>query len=451
MPATIDRRGFAKGLMASAFAGLALYSRHVSAAIRADASGFGPPVTDPVGILDLPHGFTYRVLSRFGQTMSDGYSVPNSADGMGCAVLPDGRLCLMRNHELSPSQLAHGACPPGNGALPAAFDCIGGGDPLPGGVSTLILDPDTLAVEQEYLALAGTIHNCSGGLTPWGSWLSCEEDVSRAGGRIGQDHGWVFEIPVAPGKLVGAEPIRAMGRFNHEAAVCDPRSGAIFMTEDRQDSLFYRYLPNVPGDLHKGGRLQALAFVDPAFTDSRNWSRPTLATGDWHDVRWIDLDDVESPRDDLRKRGARAGAAVFARGEGIHGGDGEIFFTCTSGGPIRRGQIMRYRPSPVEGRADEAGAPGRLQLFLESTDPEHFCFGDNLTVAPNGHLIVCEDRRGARPDNWLRSVTPDGKVYPFARVAAKTKCAGVCFAPDGRTMFLNLYDPARTIAVRGPF
>ena len=74
-----------------------------------------------------------------------------------------------------------------------------------------------------------------------------------------------------------------------------------------------------------------------------------------------------------------------------------------------------------------------------------------LTVAPNGDLIVCEDRRGGKPENWLRGVTPDGRVYPFARVAAQTKCAGVCFAPDGQTMFLNLYSPARTIAVRGPF
>ncbi|NIJ36721.1 hypothetical protein FHR22_001370 [Sphingopyxis panaciterrae] len=446
-----DRRGFAKGLVASAFAGLALHSRHVSAAMLAEGRGFGATIADPAGLLDLPPGFSYKILSQYGQSMSDGYRVPNSADGMGCAVLPDGRLCLMRNHELGPEELEHGACARGDGALPAAFDCIGGGDALPGGASTLLLNPDTLAVEEQYLALAGTIRNCSGGLTPWGSWLSCEEDVSRAGGKLGQDHGWVFEIPVAPGRIVKAEPIRAMGRFNHEAAVCDPRSGAIYMTEDRGDSLFYRFLPSEPGALHRGGRLQALAFADASLTDTRNWARPTLPTAGWHAVRWIDLDEVESPRDDLRKRGARAGGAIFARGEGIHGGDGEIYFTCTSGGPARRGQIMRYRPSPAEGTEGETAAPGRLQLFLESTDPEHFSFGDNLTVAPNGDLIVCEDRRGAKPDNWLRGVTADGKVYPFARVTAATKCAGVCFAPDGRTMFLNLYNPARTIAVRGPF
>ncbi len=449
----LDRRGFAGGLMAAAFAGLALHSRHVSAAMLAEGQGFGAPIPDPAGILDLPPGFSYKIISQFGQAMSDGHKVPNSADGMGCATLADGRLCLMRNHELGADELDYGACAVGTGADAAAFDCVrgGSGEALPGGVSTLILDPATLAVEEQYLVLVGTIRNCSGGMTPWGSWLSCEEDVARAGGRNGRDHGWVFETPVAPGGLVAAEPIRAMGRFNHEAAVCDPKSGAIYMTEDRRDSLFYRFLPAVPEQLRQGGRLQALALLDPALADTRNWSRPALASGGWNDVRWIDLDEVESPRDDLRKRGARAGAAIFARGEGIHGGEGEIYFTCTSGGPARRGQIMRYRPSPAEGSAAEAKMPGKLQLFLESTEPEHFSFGDNLTVAPNGHLIVCEDRRGARPGNWLRGVTPDGRVYPFACVAAQTKCAGVCFAPDGLTMFLNLYSPARTIAVRGPF
>lgn len=449
----LDRRGFAKGLMATAFAGLALHSRHVSAAMLAEANRFGAPVPDPAGLLDLPQGFSYKIISQYGQLMSDGRQVPNSADGMGCTTLPDGRLCLMRNHELGADELKHGACPVGTSGHAAAFDCYrgGSGEALPGGVSTLILDPASLAVEEQYLSLVGTIYNCSGGITPWGTWLSCEEDVSRAGGMHKEDHGWVFEIPVAPGGLVAAEPIKAMGRFNHEAAVVDPRSGAIYMTEDRQDSLFYRFLPAVPGELRRGGRLQALALVDPALSDTRNWTRPVLASGRWHDARWIDLDEVESPKDDLRKRGARAGATIFARGEGVHSGDGEIYFTCTSGGPARRGQIMRYRPSPAEGTAAEAARPGQLQLFVETTDPEHFSFGDNLSVAPSGDLMVCEDRRGSRPDNWLRGVTPEGKVYPFARVSAATKVSGVCFAPDGKTMFLNLYNPARTIAVRGPF
>ncbi len=112
---------------------------------------------------------------------------------------------------------------------------------------------------------------------------------------------------------------------------------------------------------------------------------------------------------------------------------------------------MRYRPSHDEGTPQEQSNPGRLQLFLESADPAHYCFGDNLTVAPNGHLIVCEDQYGDVVDNHLRGVTSYGEVYAFGRIRTQTEPAGVCFAPDGKTMFLNLYSPTKTLAIRGPF
>src|SRR3546814_93109 len=242
-----------------------------------------------------------------------------------------------------------------------------------------------------------------------------------------------------------------MGRFNHEAAAIDPRTGIVYMTEDRDDSLFYRFLPDDPGSLRKGGRLQVLAFHDKWLRDSRNWAGQKMAAGSWHFARWIDLDNPESPADDLRARGAKKGAAVFARGEGIHWGRDELYFTCTSGGRAQQGQIMRYRPSRHEGKDREQREPGRLQLFLESTDPAHYSYGDNLTVAPNGHLFVCEDQYTPTVTNHLRGVTPFGEVYPFAFIRIQTEPAGVCFAPDGRTMFLNLYSPAKTIAIRGPF
>src|SRR3546814_2018836 len=106
-----------------------------------------------------------------------------------------------------------------------------------------------------------------------------------------------------------------MGRFNHEAAAIDPRTGIVYMTEDRDDSLFYRFLPDDPGSLRKGGRLQVLAFHDKWLRDSRNWAGQKMAAGSWHFARWIDLDNPESPADDLRARGAKKGAAVFARGD----------------------------------------------------------------------------------------------------------------------------------------
>jgi uncharacterized protein len=444
----LDRRRFA--MTALAFTGLAVQSRAVAGGMMAIDPGYGPLESDPAGLIDLPPGFSYRIVSQLGDTMSDGLRVPDRADGMGCLKLDGGRIALVRNHELQPRHLADGPLAAGAAVPEGTFDTVGGAA-IPGGTTTLVLDPDTLAVEQQYLSLLGTIRNCAGGVTPWGSWLSCEESVDGPAQGVGKPHGWMFDVPADAGKLVKAEPLKAMGRFMREAAVVDPRTGIVYMTEDRDDSLFYRFLPDDAGSLHKGGRLQALAFDDRWLRDSRNWNGVKWTPGSWQFVRWVDLDDPESPLDDLRIRGAKKGAAVFARGEGVHWGDNELYFTCTSGGRAKQGQIMRYRPSRHEGKSREKGSPGRIQLFLESTDPRQYSFGDNLTVAPNGHLIVCEDQYGDTVDNHLRGVTPYGEVYAFARIRTQTEPAGVCFAPDGKTMFVNLYSPTKTLAIRGPF
>jgi hypothetical protein len=167
-------------------------------------------------------------------------------------------------------------------------------------------------------------------------------------------------------------------------------------------------------------------------------------------VRWIDLAETDSPNDDLRARGHAAGAALFARGEGIHRGRDEYYFTCTSGGSGRLGQIMRYLPSRHEGRPGEESAPARLELFVESADPRVMNYGDNLIVAPWGHLIVCEDRADNKV-NHLKGVTPDGRLYTLARLNLDTELAGACFSPDGSTLFVNAYDPGKTLAINGPW
>ena len=452
----LNRRSFTLGLTSSAFAGLALSgcaTTRVGAGQQA-ALGYGALVPDPARLLDLPGGFSYRIISKLGDRMSDGYFVPDRADGMGAFRLDGRRMALVRNHELQPR---HAHAGPFRGSAPprvAAFDASPSGEPLPGGTTTIIYDYRAGRVESQYLSLVGTIRNCAGGTTPWGSWMTCEEDVSRAGSN-GQkrDHGWVFEVSAGRSGVANPVPLTAMGRFNHEAAVVDPRTGIVYLTEDRDDSLFYRFLPKRPGALVLGGRLQALAFRDGGLgADSRNWSGVTFPLQSWRDVEWIDMAAVESlDGDDLRKRGHAKGAVLFARGEGIHFGDNELYFCCTNGGAAKLSQIMRYRPSRFEGQTGERSEPGRLQLFVESTSSAMLNFGDNITVAPTGDLIVCEDQYGAIVNNYLRGVTPSGSVYAFARLRAQTELAGACFSPDGATMFVNVYDPARTLAITGPW
>lgn len=432
----------------------------VDAAVGREVSPFGPLVADPGRVLDLPEGFSYRIVSRVGNTMDDGLFVPARHDGMAAFPAGRGRVALVCNHELvrGDDDEGDGSAFGANHERLARFDPAGLYDagrakPSPGGTTTLVYDPAAGRTERHFLSLAGTEVNCAGGPTPWGSWLSCEETVERAGDRRARDHGWVFEVPAGGGGPAAPVPLKALGRFKHEAAAVDPRTGVVYLTEDRGDGLLYRLIPERPGDLAAGGQLQALAVREwDGSADTRNWtstqSRP-FPTGEPLAARWIDLDRTDAPDDDLRHRGADLGAAVFARGEGIWFGNGEIYFACTTGGGIEAGQIFRYRPSPHEGRAGEAEAPGRLELFVESRDRSRLANCDNLTVGPWGDLIVCED---SDTPCSLVGVTPAGELYRFANNAyTDAELAGACFAPDGRTLFVNVQDRGLTLAITGPF
>lgn len=417
---------------------------------------FGPLVPDPDGILALPEGFSYTLFSRAGEEMDDGFLVPGMHDGMAAFPGPDGHTVLVRNHEISwGTPAARGPFGPANERLALLdadrlYDAGRAGTPALGGTTTLLFDTRTQRLVGHRLSLIGTLRNCAGGPTPWGTWLTCEETVDLAGGGRARDHGWVFEVPATwDAPLADPEPLRALGRFNHEAVAVHDGSGCLYLTEDDGEGLFYRFVPDEPGRLAAGGRLQALAVRRRPSLDTRNWSGVGVAPGQWVDVEWLDLDQVEAPADDLRHRGFAAGAARFARGEGIWGGDDGIYFACTNGGSARAGQIWRYRPSPDEGTPDEKGRPGALELFLEPNDSTLVEHADNLTMAPWGDLVVCEDGTG---DDYLLGVTPEGEIYRLGHnVSGPGEFAGACFSPDGSTLFVNMQSQGWSFAITGPW
>jgi secreted PhoX family phosphatase len=406
---------------------------------------------DPARIFDLAPGLTYRIVSRTGDPMTDGFLTPGAPDGMAAFPDVDGRIRLVRNHELTRSRInpdVKGGTTDafsGGGVLDPAYiyDRNDQGLPAPGGTTTLIYDPASGGVERSWLSLAGTLVNCAGGPTPWGSWLSCEEIVNVRPSEGRKAHGYVFEVPAGHEGAVIPVPLVAMGRFVHEAAAVDPVTGAVYMTEDTGEGLFYRFLPEAPGKLARGGQLQALAVKGAPGLDLRNWEVTALAQGETMEVHWIDLAHVDNPDGDLSQRGQAAGAAIFTRGEGCAIGDGEIFFVCSDGGPKRLGQIWRYRPS--------SHASGRLDLFMESHDPAVMETGDNVVVTPWGDIIIAEDSIG---ENRLMGVRPDGHVYTIGRHAYPYKgsiseVTGPCFSPDGGTLFFNIQRPGITLAISG--
>lgn len=406
-------------------------------------------------MLDLPEGFQYVAFSRTGAAMDDGLFVPRAHDGMAAFAGADGKVILVRNHEVDAGEGPGGAFGEGLeklGAFGASrlFDAGHSEEPSLGGTTTLVFDPATQSVERQFLSLAGTIRNCAGGPTPWGSWVSCEETVELGEGGRERDHGYNFEVPArADGAVAEAVPLRAMGRFNHEAIAVDPASGCVYQTEDKPDSLVYRFVPAEPANLAAGGRLQALVIRDLASADTRNWDEEVIAEGDPVAVRWVDIENVESPDDDLRMQGYDKGAARFARGEGIWQSKSGIYIACTNGGAAQAGQIFRYLPSAMESQAEEEGSPATLELFSEPNDPRRLEAADNLTVAPWGDVVIAEDGGGV---DYLRGITPEGELYTLAKnVLNDGEFAGPCFSPDGSTLFVNIQSPGVTLAITGPW
>lgn len=412
------------------------------------AAGQEALIPDPNGILDLPAGYSYRVIEASLNAddpfdpnrprMTDGFLVPGLPDGMACHDGGDTWI-LMRNHELS-------VLPPDDGLRPFLSPYDGDRTTAPvqsfvddpayvGGVSRVVVDKRTLERVSSNLVLVGTVRNCAGGPHPDG-WLTCEETTIEG-------HGWVFLTSKDADGLQMPRRIPAYGRFNHEAVAFDPESGVAWLTEDRGDSVLYRYVPDDPADAFGPGRLQAMRVVGVDTYDTS----ANMQVGDRLEVDWIDLDDTDAPDDDLRLRAAAAGAATIARGEGIWRADtGEIYVVSTSGGAAGKGQVFRLVP----------GAPDTLELVAMPNDETVLDGPDNCCVAPWGDVYLAEDGGG---DQFIRVLRPNGEVTTLARNAmppllpggGSSELAGVCFSPDGSTLFVNIQVNGVTLAIQGPF
>ena len=398
--------------------------------------GYGPLI--PAGDrLALPEGFSYVALGPTGVIMDDDVPTPAAPDGMAAFPLPNGNIRLIRNHEML-GQL------PGTPLYRRPYDPIAGG-----GTTSLEVHPETRAVLRSFQSLEGTTRNCAGGATPWGSWLSCEEATAGRGQGLQREHGYIFEVPVSAEEPVDPVPLRAMGRFVHEAVAVDPATSIVYETEDQTRGGFYRFVPDAPegpgrpARLEEGGQLQMAAIEGHRHYDASRRQE----VGRVLPVRWVDIADPDPPSAEAEPhavfiQGWDRGGARFSRVEGCFYAGGAIYITSTDGGDARLGQIWEYRPTAADG--------GELRLLFESPDREVLQHPDNICVSPRGGIVLCED--GASP-NHVRGLTPAGRVFDFARnMGAASEFAGAAFSPDGRTLFVNLqHNPGITFAIWGPW
>jgi secreted PhoX family phosphatase len=444
--------------------------------------GYGPlrPVAaanDPgMEYFALPAGFSYVVFGKTGTPLVSDPSLvnPMAHDGMAAFNGPGRLVRLTRNQEDRNA--------PGQGTVggPAAtrYDPLSGG-----GVTVLDYDPRTRRIVRDFIGVNGTHVNCAGGIAyRRRGWLTCEETIAGPADGYGRKHGYVFLVPADARRTVPAEPLTEMGRFSHEAVATDQRTGVVYLTEDAgsgRGSGFYRFLPRDPDRLSRGGRLQILGVRGRPQADLREGQTPHRSLP----VTWFDIDEpdpdpvIEAERPGATSvfaQGWAAGGAKFNRLEGIWAAERSFFIASTSGGDAKNGdvnadgfaegygQIWEYEPGGH-------GSGGRLRLAFESPGGSVLDSPDNLTVSPQGNLLICEDDAGSVDGdthplapgltdvNRLIGLTRSGRTFEFlVNRFSTSELAGACFSPDGQTLFVNVYGTAETgsgftAAITGPW
>ncbi len=477
----IHRRKLLKGI--GAFSSISLLGPLVALQARAASqqtllvdSPYGPlsVVEDSstgLPLLRLPKGFSYASFGWSGDRMTNGLACPAKHDGMGVVSTRGDEVTLIRNHEvgLGPDRKFFGA--------DAIYDQGMIAKQYANGGTTVLRFRDGKWLDMAP-ALSGTLANCAGGVTPWGTWLTCEEVGTDDASSEGLKHGYVFEV--SPDGKINAKPIVGMGRFRHEAVAVDPLSSIVYMTEDDTGkSGFYRYIPNMksgqPGSLARGGELQMARVLG-----DRNVNLAGATLGQTYRLEWVHIADPDANRGRVMiteeqpsknvsgpfRQGWVQGALRMNRGEGIAHHEGKVYVMDTTGGNAKTGAIWELDLKTQV-----------LRCIYASQGMLFGNMGDNITVSPRGGLLICEDSNSSAVDEYgvgerLMGLTAKGGIFTFAKnnyevetealiragkLAAHagnkrdSEFCGACFDASGKTLFVNAQDPGITYAINGPW
>ncbi|MFC4946071.1 alkaline phosphatase PhoX [Pseudonocardia sp. GCM10023141] len=461
-PDGLSRRGFLQRSAAAGAGVMLIGSTEMlitapAAAAAPQQAGYGPLVADPAQRLALPKGFGYTLVSEAGATMLDsGEPTPRNHDGTGAFSRRGGGTVLVTNHEIRD--------PFGTDLPVPHHDGLTYDPGAAGGCTVVQVDRDGKRLG-ETVGVAGTATNCAGGVTPWDTWLTCEE-IDALAGKDGfqKDHGYVFEVdPYDAGANADPRPIKALGRFEHEAAAVDPHLGDVYLTEDSAgpNGLLYRWKAPENFNGRRGGfrRLGATDGVLAAMkaTDGAGKHVPDLSlatkTGTVYRVEWVPVPDRDGRTVATRKQFADGDITRARKLEGAWWDGPGVYivssFARAESPVVHDGQVWLYDP--------RRSTLTLKLLFTKNPDPARdgaFDGPDNISVSPYGGVILAEDGEGIQ---HLVGATPSGATFPMARndfVTAKTKnveFTGPIYSPDRKFLFANVQEPGFTFAITGPW
>jgi secreted PhoX family phosphatase len=409
--------------------------------------GYGPLVQDPAGLLSLPAGFSYTLIAESGVTrLVSGEPTPSDPDGTASFSLRGGGNVLVNNHEI-------------DGTEPFPVPHLSGlvyDEQANGGTTNIEVDKQGNRVRQ-YVSLAGTHNNCAGGRTPWDTWLTCEETEAI----LGKPHGYVFEVDPHDQKAnQDPKPIKALGRFAHEAVAVDPKEGRVYLTEDagNPNGLLYRYTPPRSALPLRKGSLKAFAdnagtLEALAATTNNGDLVPDLSVatepGTTYLTRWLTVPDRDAQTISTRKQFSNGQITRSRKLEGMWWADGGAYFVAsfarlTDGSAVAHdGQVWFLDPhrDTIELKLCFA-----YTAADQDSDPDG---PDNITVSPFGGVILAEDGEGA---SHLVGANDRGEAFFFARNELNdSEFTGPNFTKQKDILFANIQTPGHVFAIKGPF
>jgi secreted PhoX family phosphatase len=407
----MDRRAFLRrAVLTSAAAGLGprFWASALAAPAQPGPSPYGELQAPDRNGLMLPPGFTSRVVaSSFALVPGTKHVWHMFPDGGGCLPTDDGGWIYVSNSENPPPVDV-----PGASAMLARLARAVPGLPTTGGAGAIRFAADGSIVDA-YEILRGSQSNCAGGLTPWGTWLSCEEWEDTQG----YDAGRVWECD--PFGVAPAVARPSLGIFKHEMATSDPDRQRLYLSEDQPDGLLYRYTPSAgtwgSGAALDGGLLEAMA-VDAA-----------------GHVTWIsvaDFVDPAAPAAALRR--SVPGATTFNGGEGVLYDAGLVYLTTKGDDRVWVHDVEAQTVAVLYDGSEH------ITPVLNGVD--------NIAVSAAHDLYVAEDGG----DLEVCVITPERAVFPIVRMTGGrhgfanptpipliSEVTGLALSPDGNRLYFN--------------